>query len=440
MQYSPKIDEFLITVCEQIRWKKAHNIVTEEIRNHIIDQQNAYINENLNEESALDMALKEMGDPVVIGTELDRTHRPKTEWSIFLLTSIMIIAGFVIRYIASFEPNTSFMFERSLLTTAVGIVCMLIAYFVDFTILGRFSKSIFIGTIIFTFLSMIITSPYGRSRIFIFFDSSYILILLPTIFAGIIYNMRTKGYLGIILSGTLFTIPLLIGYRFSFTLFALLFASFLILLTFAILKGYFNVNKLYGSLLIYIPSLLMTILALITLGYHSYSRERLLNIFNPLRDPMGYGYIGAKMRDMILNAKFVGQGTMKMNSAMIPGINTDYILTYLIHRLGWISFIAVLGIMLLFVINAFKLCNKQKSILGKLVSMGVLTTFIMEVILYLISNLGISVGNYSLPFISYGGMSTIINMTLIGIMLSVFRTGDVVKDRHLEKKKIKFLS
>ena len=51
--------------------------------------------------------------------------------------------------------------------------------------------------------------------------------------------------------------------------------------------------------------------------------------------------------------------------------------------------------------------------------MAVLVTFTMEVILYVITNLGLPImGSLTLPFISYSGMSTIVNMTLIGIMLS----------------------
>lgn len=37
----------------------------------------------------------------------------------------------------------------------------------------------------------------------------------------------------------------------------------------------------------------------------------------------------------------------------------------------------------------------------------------------------------TLPFISHSGMSTIVNMSLIGILLSVFKSGDIVKDSLL---------
>ncbi len=429
MQYSAKLNEFIETICEQIRWKKAHNIVSEERRNHVIDQKNAFMDKGLDEETAMEKAIKEMGDPVLIGTELDRTHRPKMEWNIFLLTGIMIILGFGIRYIASFEPDTPFMLGRSLMATLIGIACMIGAYFIDFTFIGRYPKSIFAGLTVLSILSILLSPVIRGKHLYV----QFILLAFPTVMAGIIYNMRSKGYLGIILSGAFFIIPVLIGLRIpSMSVVALISLCFLILITMVIIKGWFNVNKLYGMLLIYIPTFSVVIVGFIRLISNNYKRERFLNIINPFKDPLGDGYISARMREMLAGAKFIGRGDLGSNPYMIPEINTNYIMTYLIHRLGWLSFIVVMGVISFLIIRSFKLCYKQKSILGKLVSMAVLVTFTMEVIFYVITNLGLPImGSLTLPFISYSGMSTIVNMTLIGIMLSVFKSGDILKDSLL---------
>lgn len=57
MQYSAK---FLENICKQIRWKKAHAIVSEEIRNHVIDQKNAFVKEGLDEKNAMEKAIKDL--------------------------------------------------------------------------------------------------------------------------------------------------------------------------------------------------------------------------------------------------------------------------------------------------------------------------------------------------------------------------------------------
>lgn len=181
-------------------------------------------------------------------------------------------------------------------------------------------------------------------------------------------------------------------------------------------------------LLIYIPIFSVVIVGFIRLMSYNYKRERPLNIISPFRDPLGDGYISAKMREMLAGAKFIGKGNLGSNPYMIPEINTNHIMTYLIHRLGWLAFIVVMGVISFLIISSFKLCCKQKSVLGKLVSIAVLDTFTMEVVLYAITNLGFPIlGSLTLPLISYGGMSTIVNMSLIGIMLSVFKSGHIVK-------------
>ena len=86
MEQSNKLEGYLKTVCQQIRWKKAHGVISEELENHIIDQKNAFVSEGFTEENAMDKAIEEMGDPIVVGSELDRTHKPKPEWCIISLT------------------------------------------------------------------------------------------------------------------------------------------------------------------------------------------------------------------------------------------------------------------------------------------------------------------------------------------------------------------
>ena len=142
-----------------------------------------------------------------------------------------------------------------------------------------------------------------------------------------------------------------------------------------------------------------------------------------------------KTREMIINSKLIGRGTLGTNGYMLPNMDKDYILTYLIHRLGWIPFILLMGLIVFFVVRAFILTSRQKSVLGKLVSVSILLTFTMEVIFYTLANIGFPIiSSLTLPFISYSGMSTIINMILIGVMISVFRTGDLVRDNVIDRK------
>lgn len=429
MSSSNKINEFLTRVCDQIRWEKAHGPVCKEIQDHIIDQKDAFMDEGLDEAAALDRAIEEMGDPVLIGNEFDRTHRPKPQWNMLIFTGFLLVLGFGIRFIASLEPDTPFMFRRSLIASLIGILALILVYFTDFTILGKYPKTIFVGFTIFLILGFqftpIIKGQYSYMQ--------FLLLLYPTLIAGIIYSMRTRGYIGLAISGLASLVPLLIAFRIpSLSLNFLLLIASLVLLTIAIAKGWFNVNKLYGLLFLYIPTVLgLVSVFILGIRNNSYRLNRLLANINALRDPMGDGYQALKVRDMVANARFLGRGSLEANPYLIPSINTDYVLTYIIHRLGWLAFALVLALLAYFIISLFKQAYRQKSVLGSLVSTAALLTFTLEILFYLISNLGFPLVTSTLPLISYSGMATIVNLVLIGVMLSVFRTGHVVEDSLL---------
>lgn len=434
MQQSTKINEYLKIVCEQIRWKKAHGVISEEIENHIIDQKNAFINEGLDEEAAIDKAILDMGDPVVVGSQLDHVHRPKTEWSIIIFTGIALILGFTVRMFLTYDSNTPSMLANNIISILIGIIGMTIVYFLDFTIIARHPGKIFFGLAAITILIMFIT-PIRNGC---YFYAQFALLLFPTAFAGIIYNYRNKGYLGIILSGLFCLIPVIIGMIMpSFSGIAIYSITCIILISIAVSNGWFNVNKLSGMLLVYVPTIAAGIITLAIALLKTPSRmERLIVALNPSNDPMGAGYTGTLTRKLIKGAEFLGQGKPASSADYrLPNIDADFILTYLIHRIGWISFIAIMVLFLVFLIQAFIISARQKSILGKLVSVSVITTIAIQAILYTVGNLGfLLISPFSLPLISYGGAATVINMILIGIMLSVFKSGELVRDKHVAIK------
>jgi cell division protein FtsW (lipid II flippase) len=168
----------------------------------------------------------------------------------------------------------------------------------------------------------------------------------------------------------------------------------------------------------------------------SYRWDRLEAAFNPSLDPQGAGFIGTQIKAMLNGANLFGHGVLSGAASSVPwlGNAVDYLLTYLIFNTGWISFIMIMGLLLFFIVKGFMLCFRQKSGLALFVSVSIMMTFTMQVIVYVIANLGFPlVAPLSLPLISNGSIATIINLALIGIMLSVFRTGDIVKDKNTSK-------
>ena len=69
------MDEYLKTLLEQIRCKKARPYVKQEFQDHIEDQIEANMQAGMDREQAEREAVRDMGDPVETGISLDRDRK-----------------------------------------------------------------------------------------------------------------------------------------------------------------------------------------------------------------------------------------------------------------------------------------------------------------------------------------------------------------------------
>jgi cell division protein FtsW (lipid II flippase) len=427
-----EIKEYQETVCNQIRWKRAHVLISEEIENHIIDQRDAYISDGDVETTATNKAIIQMGDPVTVGTQLDRTHRPKAQWSMIFLTMLLLLIGLLIRMFIINDSDYPWNLPKQLFSTILGLGVMLVVYYADFSLIGKYPKTIYfivlMASIIILFTSSEVNGkPYFHAG-FLSFSYTYLTLFFPLTYVAIIYVTRGKGYIGIIQSGIAF-LPLacLARVASAFSGFLLLTISGLVLISIAIHKNWFRINKKIGYGIVFIPTAICFLFTLLTMREYSYEHLKLAS---------GNGYMGQLTKELLKNARLFGRGTMPEQYSMYtfpsPNIDADYLLTYLIFNVGWIALYIIIAILIIFIIKGFMMCMKQKSILGLLVSLAVMMTFSYETIGYILFNLGIQlIAPISLPLISYGNIATIINLALIGVMLSVFRSGDIVSDEKV---------
>ena len=439
LQSTNKIRDYVQQVCEQIRWKKAHSIVSKEIEDHIIDQKYEYETNGLDEDLAIEKAILEMGDPIEVGTDLDSIYRPNPEWRLIILTSLMIILGVVIRSFITYDYQMPWKLTNSIVSIIIGTGFMIMAYFLDYSIIGKNSRKIYYALIVLTIL-VLFRGPmlHGQN-----YYVKYIMLLFPTIFAGVVYSLRNKGYMGIILSGLYFVLPAIIClYITSFSSLIMYSLTCLIILTYAIAKEWFNIEKLKGLALIYIPVTLVSITSIaLLIVENSYKLDRLKVAFNPYSDPMNMGWMATVTRDILKNAKLIGSNRYVSSiETLLPSIDTDYVLTYLIGKVGWVSFIVIIAVIAAFIIRSLRVSSKQKGVLSGLISLSVIVTFTMQVIFYVIHNLGFQLFDpFILPLLSYSRIGTIINMLLIGLMLSAYKSSALYKneDRLMQESKTK---
>jgi cell division protein FtsW (lipid II flippase) len=434
-QCDSKITGYLETVREQIRWKRAQAPVLQEIANHIADQKNALLSAGLAEETATDGALAEMGDPVVVGEALNRAHRPKPDWPLLALTAVLLCLGLFFQFLIGPDiDNGTAMFGKQVIWSGLGVLALLTAYFCDYTILGKYPKLIYWGLCGLTAANYLLTAT---SR----FTTIYLLLLVPAAFAGFVYSMRQKGYAGLLFCGGALLVPVGLAVALpSLTGLFLLVASCLVMLTAAVIKGWFCIRKSAALLLIYLPAVAVVWATpfLLLLSGRDYVWARIRVVLNPGLDPTGtsYGYVGTVIRRLLLQSRLAGEGMPVSGygsepvSRILPAANTDFLLTYLTHRFGWLILIGILTLLCIFIVRALLVCRKQKSVLGFLVSLAVIATFTLQWLTGVAANLGFLLFTpVSIPLFSYGGRGLLVNMLLIGFLLSVFRTGNLAGEQ-----------
>lgn len=443
MQVYDDIKKYSKTVCDQIRWKKVRPIVEKEIENHIYDQSEAYILDGLGEEDAIKKAIAQMGDPVIIGGEFDKTHKPKPQWIMIVLVGVLMSLGIITNYLID---NSGLSIKGfSLLPYVLAFGVFVICYYIDFTFLGRFAMAIYIAVLGFSIMGIVLGRPVNGSLTLGFMgisvSLSHLSLVFPLSLALLVYVMKDKGYFGILLCGIgaiplgliLLKIPTLIG-LIVFTL------SVIGILGFAVYRNWFKVDVKKGLALVLIPGAIILV-ALISVVLYSH---KLTIVIDPYQDKMGEGYIYYLIREFVSGSNLIGSGGIPEginNISNLPGISTEYTLVYLIHRFGFIVLIGIIVLLALFTIIGLYKITKQKNTLGSLVALSVIIPFMLQVIVYIISNLGFSLtSTLSMPFISHGKFALFINSALTGFMLSVFRTGYIYSDCSLTSKNQKYFS
>ena len=134
-----RISAFVEAVGAEIRWKKARPLLTEEIRTHLLDQRDACMAQGMAEDEAQAEAVRQMGDPVALGADLDRVHRPRPQWGLLALALMLAAAGAFLRFSLTADVPYVSLQDRQmdLLGGLLGAAALAAGYLLDVSTLGR---------------------------------------------------------------------------------------------------------------------------------------------------------------------------------------------------------------------------------------------------------------------------------------------------------------
>lgn len=437
------MDEFIKTLTEQIRCVKARTNVAQEVSAHILDQAAAYEESGISHDKAMEKAVLEMGDPVEAGVALDRIHRPQINWKLALVVLALSVAGAVVT-VCVYGWDNEFRFAgQQCVFMAVGFAVIMAVNFLDYTVLARFGLPFYI---LMTILFLIIVSggagfiniagrwlfPMVNGRVVALSALTY---LYPPVFAGILYQLRGRGYGAVLFGSMLMFMTAVFSARFSASLLvgANIFLIMAVMMIAAVSKGMFHINKKAGvaviSGLIILPA---GAAALYLCAAHpSFRTQRILAFFDRSRDKGSYGYYYALIGEIMGSLRLTGEGSglgegamqyitdSDMDSSMIP--------LRFMHSYGILAGILLLALFVVFIVCVAGIVRSQKNQLGMLVSVSCFLVLILNSVEGILMNLNLfPVTTVLIPFITRGGSVMFVYSVLIGLVMSVHRYEKVV--------------
>jgi rod shape determining protein RodA len=154
-----------------------------------------------------------------------------------------------------------------------------------------------------------------------------------------------------------------------------------------------------------------------------YQKSRISTFLDPSQDAKGAGYQQIQARITVGSGGLVGKGFMKGTQGQLrflPVAHNDFIFSVLAEEQGFAGVIAALGLYLFVILRSLEAARLAKDRLGSYLVLGVLASFIFQVIYNITMSAGLApVKGLTLPLMSYGGSSMIATLAGFGLVLNV---------------------
>lgn len=431
------IAAWLEAVQSQIRWKRARPVLIRELERHLEDQRDAFQKGGKPSEEAERLAVEDMGDPVTVGTELDRVHRPRPQWGLLALTIVLAVIGAVLRMMFR-QPYVmeNVVLSKDLASLALGTAAMLGMYFLDVSRLVRHARALFGGGVVVSLLPLV----FLHSR-YCTYCITLAAALSPLTYALWLYSFRSRGWKGFLLTilGGGF-LALSSGYWFSLSGTFILLFSGLVVTLYASGRDWFGVGRRKG-----VGAVLAVVFCVLAYslfkGYLNSFLLRVLVALRPELEPQHRGYMGWMLKTFWVDVpplrSVSGEAAMSVNAgarvfgggmAMRPiDFSHDFLPASMAVAWGWVPLALLLAALVSLLLWLLAKGLRQSYLPGRFVVLAIVLTLGFQTLFSAALNFGFVLFSASLPLV-VGNFQTVVDMTLIGLALSVFRGDSIARE------------
>jgi len=349
------------------------------------------------------------------------SNHGKMDWPIFLSVVALAIGSLFHLYTVSF-PEQGYYFFRQMIWIAIGMGFLFLFFLFKVSFWEKISY--FLYGVIFILLVVVLFKGEGahahrwlRIGKISFQPSEFAKLALIFVLAKVLAKEEEVGWRKVIIS-LCFTFPFLILVAVepdlgSALLFLPLWLGMLILAGIS-WKRFF---------LIVAAGLALFPFSFFTL--RPYQKMRILTFLNPARDPLGSGWSVLQSKIALGSGGLMGKGFKGAVHTQLRFLSrpfTDFIFASVGEEWGFIGVVIVLGLYFIIISRTVKISLENGRSFAGLLSGGMAILVFSQVFV----NVGMTAGimpvtGMPLPLISYGGSSTIMFLSGMGILLSLKR-------------------
>lgn len=353
------------------------------------------------------------------------------DWVLLLASLLLVGYGLVLIYSAIWSTQELSFIQRQVIFTFMGLAVMLLAAMSDYRFLETLHRPLYILALISLVAVFLVgQTAFGAQR---WLDLQFLplqpselakVLVIITMAKYLSEEERNRGLRGIVLSGLVVALPIILIYLQPSLGTAISLGVIWIVMV-----------LIAGARLRYLGLLLLLFLLLIPIAWNyllaDYMKERILVFLNPQEDPLGAGYNTNQALIAVGSGGLLGKGFLSGSQSQLHFLrvrHTDYIFSVLGEEWGFVGVVILLGLLAILLWRILRAAELARDGFGRLIAAGIAAMIGFQAFVNIGMNLGLvpAVG-IPLPFISYGGSSLVAMFLALGLVQSI-----VMRHRKLE--------
>lgn len=408
--------EYLEILAEQIRYKKALPMIEKELEDHMEDQKKDFLASGMTEKEAEAAAVMEMGDPVAVGVDMDRIHRPKMARGLILLTGALYLAGMIFRYLLYDRSGLGIYIANSWVYYVLAFVVMIGVCYVDYSRIGEKARELTVGLFLILmagiwFGGTVVNGSFGWISVggMMILNVRVLVYLFLPLYGAILYRYRGQGY-EVIWKAIVWMLPAVVVV--------------------------FYANSLMLALLLCVFSMVIFLLLYAGMVWKFgavYQKERLQMLLPPYGEEISA--VMEPLRSAAANSHMVGSSAQAMKGLEMYG-DRDFLFTYILSFCGILTAVLFISLIAVLLFYLLKHTLRQRNQAGRIMGLGCTVVLVGRLVIYLLGNLGLQpYGDGYCPFLSTGGSSAVVTGILLGLLFSIYRYQNIAKEPKKSRTK-----